>query len=176
VLEDDRLAVLPVEMVIMEWKLSREVGVIHAQGQSLEEHIVFHGLLVALVGLKLVEVRYLDKVLQMRLHLHGTSCRDHVAAHILTPVAPFRRLALLLDSLAGGMRDQDARMAFFFDCSCWRTMLLSDFCFLSALTLNCWSDVVEIGVVGAKSSDTTPATMGRVVSEGRRSVPVGEVA
>ncbi len=56
VLEDARLAVLPIEMVIMEWKLSREVGVIHAQGQSLEEHIVFHGFLVALVGLKLVVV------------------------------------------------------------------------------------------------------------------------
>ncbi len=43
VLEDARLAVLPIEMVIMEWKLSREVGVIHEQGQCLEEHIVFHG-------------------------------------------------------------------------------------------------------------------------------------
>ncbi len=48
VLEDVRLAVLPIEMVIMEWKLSREVVVIYAQGQSLEEHNVFHGFLVAL--------------------------------------------------------------------------------------------------------------------------------
>ncbi len=76
VLEDVRLAVLPIEMVIMEWKLSREVGVIHTQGQSLEEHIVFHGFLVAIVDLKLVAVRHLAKVLQMRLHLHGTRCRD----------------------------------------------------------------------------------------------------
>ncbi len=55
-------------------------------------------------------------------------------------------------------------------------MLLRDFCFLSAPTLNFWSDDVEIGVVSAKSADVTPATMGRVASEGRRSVPVGEVA
>jgi ABC-type tungstate transport system permease subunit len=53
VLEDARLAVLPIEMVIMEWKLSREVVVIHAQGQSLEEHIVFHGFLVERLTIKL---------------------------------------------------------------------------------------------------------------------------
>ncbi len=177
VLEHDRFAVLSIEMVIMEWKLSREVVVIHAQGQSLEEHIVFHGFLVALVGLKLVAVRHLTEVLQMRLHLHGTSCRDHVTFHILTAVAPFRRLALLLDSLAGGMRDQAAlSVGFFFVCSCWRAMLFRDFCFLSVPTLSCWVDDVDIGVVGAKSAEATPATMGRVASEGRRSVPLGEVA
>jgi hypothetical protein len=64
---------------------------------------VFHGFLVVLVGLKLVTVRHLVKVLQMRLHLHGTSCHDHADAHILTPVAPFHRLAILLDSLVGGI-------------------------------------------------------------------------
>jgi hypothetical protein len=74
-MEDARFAVLPIEMVIMEWKLSREVGVIHAQGRSLEEHIVFHGFLVTLVGLKLVSVRHLVKVLQMLLHLQVLSLK-----------------------------------------------------------------------------------------------------
>jgi hypothetical protein len=61
--EDARLAVLPIEMVIMEWKFSQEVGVIHAEGESLEEHILVQGLLVALVGVKLVACWHLVKVL-----------------------------------------------------------------------------------------------------------------
>jgi hypothetical protein len=55
-------------------------------------------------------------------------------------------------------------------------MLVRDLCFLSASTLSCWADGVEIGVLGAKSPDYTPATMGRAGSEARASVPLGEVA
>ena len=61
--EDARLAVLPIEMVIVEWKISQEIGVIHAEGESLEEHILVQGLLVALVGVKLVACWHLVKVL-----------------------------------------------------------------------------------------------------------------
>ncbi len=161
--EDARLAVLPIEMVIMEWKLSREV--------------VFHGFLVALVGLKLVAVRHLAKVLQMRLHLHGTSCRDHAAAHILTPVAPFRRLALLLGSLFGGMRDQAARSVGFF----LRLFLLEGNVAPRLLLPECtdaellgrwrrdWSSRRKIRRCHAGDD-------GQVASEGRLSVPLGEVA
>ena len=97
----------------MEWKLSQEVGVIHAEGESLEEHILVQGLLVALVGVKLVACWHLAKVLQMRLHLLRTSCGDHAHAHVLTPVAPFHP-KLLLGFLRGGMRDQVARSLGFF--------------------------------------------------------------
>ncbi len=48
--EDARLALLRIEMVIMERQLSQELTVIDLQGESFEAHIVFHSLLVALVG------------------------------------------------------------------------------------------------------------------------------
>jgi hypothetical protein len=63
-----------------------------------------------------------------------------------------------------------AALALFFFCSRWRAMLLRDFCFLSASTLSCWADGVEIGVLGAKSPDATPATMGRAGSEARAKI------
>jgi hypothetical protein len=62
------------------------------------------------------------------------------------------------------------------ECGIKLVMLLRDFCFLSASTLSYLADVVEIGVLGAKSPDDTPATMGRAGSEARASVPLGEVA
>jgi hypothetical protein len=38
------------------------------------------------------------------------------------------------------------------------------------VALSCWADDVEIGVLGAKSPDATPATMGRAGSEARAKI------
>ena len=69
--EDARLALLRIEMVIMERQLSQELTVIDLQGESFEAHIVFHSLLVALVGQAAATMR--APRFSLQLHLVHTS-------------------------------------------------------------------------------------------------------
>ncbi len=69
--EDARLALLRIETVIMERQLSQELTVIDLQGESLEAHIVFHSLLVALVGQAAATMR--APRFSLQLHLVHTS-------------------------------------------------------------------------------------------------------
>jgi hypothetical protein len=57
-------------MVVMERQFSQELVVIDLQGESFEEHIVFHSLLVALVGQAAATTR--DPRFSLQLHLVHT--------------------------------------------------------------------------------------------------------